>query len=268
MTERWQWRVWTKRSMETSAKATALEPIPDHHLRVPCYCEENVWRLAYRKVNQQIHADGKRARYYVAFVSNPSKCVCYFHQRASESPSRPVFWDYHVILLEHSTSTSEEEREEGKEEVLVYDIDSRLPYPSPISDYLDACFPDLSDPRNAQHKEQLSRMAPRFRVVEAETFLNCFASNRSHMWDDEKQAWSAPPPLYDCIQPQTLPSTSSETTSHGISAKAKTRSNAFPQFHDLEHNLMDFVDTEHNIKHEKLGTVLTMAQLRQYFQCI
>ena len=84
-----------------SASTTAMAPVKDVELRVPCYCEENVWRLAYRKWKQQ--ADSKK--YYAVFVSTPSKCVCFFHQKASGNPLKPVFWDYHVLLFEYDATT-------------------------------------------------------------------------------------------------------------------------------------------------------------------
>lgn len=68
------------------ASRTALQATPDASLRVPCYCEENVWRLAYRKVYQK--KDGET--YHVAFVSNPKGCVPMFQQRAAEDPYQPV----------------------------------------------------------------------------------------------------------------------------------------------------------------------------------
>ena len=56
------------------AAKTALEAENDADLRIPCYCEENIWRLAYR----MIHGNNNKlddVQYHVVFVSNPSKCV-------------------------------------------------------------------------------------------------------------------------------------------------------------------------------------------------
>ncbi len=39
-----------------------------------------------------------------------------------------------------------------------------------------------------------------YRVIEASTFINHFASDRSHMLIDDK--WSSPPPTYQPIQTQ------------------------------------------------------------------
>ena len=68
------------------AAKSALQTTPDASLRVPCYCEENVWRLAYRKICQQRN----RETYHVAFVSNPRGCVPMFEQLAAEDRSQPV----------------------------------------------------------------------------------------------------------------------------------------------------------------------------------
>lgn len=115
----------------------------DYDLRVPYYCEENVWRLAYRKLYYQkqrteqikeasnelksshpTNDDHKRnasinERYYVAFISNHQKCLPMYHQRAAStmlsssqsssmhSNEKPCcFWDYHVILIGVTTTDS------------------------------------------------------------------------------------------------------------------------------------------------------------------
>jgi len=70
------------------AAKSALEATSDESLRVPCYCEENVWRLAYRKVHQQEVRDSKT--YNVVFVSNPKACVPMFEQKAASEKNTPV----------------------------------------------------------------------------------------------------------------------------------------------------------------------------------
>lgn len=49
---------------ELSAEESALEAPNDQALRVPYYCEENVWRLAVRKRTQQ-----PTDRFWVVFIS-------------------------------------------------------------------------------------------------------------------------------------------------------------------------------------------------------
>lgn len=174
----------TSRCHFQEAETTALEAPSDQDLRVPCYCEENVWRLAYRKLKQeaaeQSTAPQQPNSYHVLFVSNPRKCVPFFHQRAVGDPNKACFWDYHVILLctdPHGTT-------------VVLDIDSRLAYGCRIEDYLDETFPPHL-PNDFQ---------PMFRVIEARLFLKHFSSDRMHMFNPKTQQWNAPPPTYSCIQ--------------------------------------------------------------------
>lgn len=221
----------------STAESTALRSASDQELRVPCYCEENVWRLAYRRMHKKESID---KQYYVAFVSNPSKCVCYFYQRAAEDPTRAVFWDYHVILLEEDSA--------GSGETLVLDIDSYLPYPCTLTEYLQQAFPELSDPRNAKHLQDLMKMAPIFRLVDSAVFLRYFSSDRRHMWDSARQKWKESPPMYACIQGEYI-------TNDEESASFS------------KHNLMSYIDMQENKNHEKFGTVYTLPQLRRRFGC-
>lgn len=158
----------------------------ERDLRVPCYCEENVWRLAYRRLNNAT-ADLQREEYFVAFVSNEQKCCPFLFQRASSDPEKPCWWDYHVILIERSKIAGEESK--------VWDLDSHLSYPSPLQSYLSETFFRIkfADDESAQ------RYAPLFRVVHAEIFLKTFYSDRKHMFDGNK--WLSPPPQYECIMP-------------------------------------------------------------------
>ena len=72
--------------MSTEAEKSALQAPSDESLRVPCYCEENVWRLAYRRTRLQRSGEA----YYVAFVTNPKACVPMFEQLAAEDRDQPV----------------------------------------------------------------------------------------------------------------------------------------------------------------------------------
>lgn len=107
------------------AGRTALEAPSDASLRVPCYCEENVWRLAYRHLNS---ATNNTSTYHVVFVSNERQCVAMWYQMAREGG--PCHWDYHVLLVETSR--------DGK--TFVLDMDSQLPYPCPFDEYLEDTF--------------------------------------------------------------------------------------------------------------------------------
>jgi hypothetical protein len=187
---------------ENEAGASAIEASSDEALRVPCYCEENVWRLAYRKLKQQ----RGETRYYVVFVSSEEKVVPMLYQKASEAvngdSNEPVFWDYHVILLEMR-----------ERECNIIDIDTCLsPFPAPLNFYLDNSFsPD----------EFTEAVDPRFRVIDATVFLNNFCSDREHMRKDGK--WTAAPPTYKCIQVDASKPTSN-LDSYRVMTKADLKS--------------------------------------------
>lgn len=198
-----------------SAAKSALAAATDTALRAPCYCEENVWRLAFRKLHQQIHSPAPTTFttttrlsyccYHVVFVSNPKACVPMFHQRASSSRDSAVYWDYHVLLISSTVSSSNNRTDDtsSSSSSWVWDMDSHLPCPCPLNDYLETAFA-FGNGRLIQNQNQTktttwpSYFAPYFRVVDAETFLRHFSSDRSHM-KRRDGSWSAPPPIYDCI---------------------------------------------------------------------
>ena len=223
----------------SSASITALSASADSELRVPCFCEENVWRLAYRKLHSAASAGNSQAassKYFAVFISNPSKCVCFFHQLANPNPLTPVFWDYHVLLFEQ-----QQQRQSANHTTLVWDIDSYLPYPCPLADYLDNAFPAL--PTNQERDDgglvahELEQIAPCFRVVPAETFLTHFSCDRSHMWDATKKKWRAPPPTYPAILPNG----------------------------NQENNLMTYINMTTNQNDAIYGSVLNRQQLEARF---
>jgi hypothetical protein len=173
------------------AAKSAVEAPSVASLRVPCYCEENVWRLAYRRLHdKQKRLDGSKENnetityYHVVFVSNPKACVPMFQQLASTNRGKAVFWDYHVILLQETTTptttpaTDTKSRKNPSSDMshdasqmeqyddginagqspagglvttglvsvttLVWDIDSHLPCPCPLNDYLNKVFPNVT----------------------------------------------------------------------------------------------------------------------------
>lgn len=160
-----------------SAEITALLAESDQHLRIPYYCEENVWRLAHRRV-----AKDATTQLVVAFISNATQSVAMLQQKAMGSPSKICCWDYHVILIQCC---------ENEGTSLVFDIDSYLPYPCPLSTYLEQSFPAST----TIHRQYV----PFFRILRASDYLQNFSSDRRHMFDKETQTWKAPPPSYACI---------------------------------------------------------------------
>jgi len=197
-----------------TASETALQVESDEQLRVPYYCEENVWRLAYRRMHQQ-----PEDRFYIVFISNSIKAVPMFQQRAASEANKSCCWDYHVLLLCVRALDSQ---------VVVYDMDTRLPYPCPLLEYLQQSFP---------YQWPLP-YAPMFRLVDANLFLQYFSSDRSHMFNQQTQQWNAPPPTYECIL------------------------NGPPNLQDY----LNFVDRprRQEVNEQALGTMLSLDQLAHY----
>jgi hypothetical protein len=75
------------------------------------------------------------------------------HQRAGAG--KPVLWDYHAVLLAG-----------GK----IWDLETTLGFPVDVNFWARESFP-VGHPNHA----------PRFRVIDAPTYLSTFASDRSHM---------------------------------------------------------------------------------------
>ena len=124
--------------------------------RVPNFCEENVWHML--KIVQTRLESVREEKVHAVFITNADRCVSFNHQRASLSPtlasssSSPCLWDYHVIVLI---------------EDWVYDIDSTLPFPTPLKDYMRLSFSPSCDYY--------------FRVVSIVDFFGLFSSDRRHM---------------------------------------------------------------------------------------
>ena len=107
-------------SLSKEAIRTALEAPTDCAIRVPYYCDENVWRLAHRHLSCHCH---------VVFISNARQCVAMHHQLVRDDDGGPCFWDYHVILIKTEN-----------DETVVLDMDSSLSYPCPLQEYLQRSF--------------------------------------------------------------------------------------------------------------------------------
>ena len=124
--------------------------------------------------------DQPEDRFFIVWISNSIKNVPMFQQRVSNDPDSACCWDYHVILLCARAT---------ERDVVVYDIDTVLPYPIPLNEYLQRSFP----------YEWPFPYAPMFRLIPAVSYLRHFASDRMHMFNPQKNTWNAPPPDYDCI---------------------------------------------------------------------
>ncbi|KAB0805620.1 hypothetical protein PPYR_02590 [Photinus pyralis] len=153
---------------------------------VSCYCEENVYKLC-QDVNKR--NPNEVTKCYVAFISNLSRTVPLWRQRAGKDDGKLVVWDYHVIFLYHPEV----------DRCLVYDLDSELPFPTYIHKYVTETF------RTDQIlKPDYFRF---FRIIQAIEFLRDFASDRRHMKRSDG-SWIKPPPNYPAI--------SSSVSSHNL----------------------------------------------------
>lgn len=143
-----------------------------------CYCEENVWQLC-----QQVQKDSNTEliECFVVFISNKRRSVPLWMQKSAPDPLTPVFWDYHVILIQSP--------KEGKP--LVYDLDSLLAFPCLLEDYMHQAIQTEHTLQKKYHRK--------FRVVAADKFLETFASDRSHMKLPNGQ-YQSPPPNYPPIR--------------------------------------------------------------------
>jgi len=289
----------------TSARATAISCPSEQDLRVPCYCEENVWRLAYRRIfgppspssspssssssssppfslssslstdsDTLTAVDKENEQYYVVFISNDVKCCPMLNQRASKNPNEPCFWDYHVVLIQsHSlsspsttspststSSTSPSPSSSSAAQTHVLDMDSRLPYPCPLDEYLNETFRlDFID------VDATKKYSPKFRVVRAELFLQYFSSDRMHMFQDGQ--WSSPPPSYDCIIADLQKMELSMNMNMNMNATTTTTTTTTTgSMSTSMSNLNDYIDMKvKNKEPASMGEVMTMSELLAKF---
>lgn len=137
------------------------------------YCEENIWRLAQ-------HADFAGAERVVAVISNGEQACLFWDQRACVDPNLPVWWDYHVILLVNQG------------EWHICDLDTALPLPVEAGAYLHRTF--------RLQERMPEEIRPRFLLLPGDAYVSEFASDRSHMRDDQGN-WLSPPPDWPAIKP-------------------------------------------------------------------
>ncbi|KAA8517106.1 hypothetical protein F0562_017399 [Nyssa sinensis] len=150
-----------------------------HH--TPFYCEENVYFLC-KKLCANGTADAEGSDLFVVFISNEKKQVPLWHQKASQRADGVVLWDYHVICVQR--------KKESSSPHLVWDLDSSLPFPSPLASYVSETIrPSF---------QLFSEFQRFFRIVHAPIFLRSFASDRRHMKDSVGN-WIAQPPASEAI---------------------------------------------------------------------
>lgn len=150
-------------------------PAKDDCIYTPCYCEENVYKLCERL---QETSSSVVQNCHVVFVSNETKKVPLWHQKAGYNSVGLVVWDYHVFLVY-----------DQPQESLVYDFDTLLPFPTPFYHYISMTFKSDRDLKPEFYRK--------FRVVDGPTYLKKFSSDRRHMLRDG--VWLKEPPSYKPI---------------------------------------------------------------------
>ncbi|KAH9648396.1 protein N-terminal glutamine amidohydrolase [Citrus sinensis] len=192
----------------------------------PYYCEENVYLLCKKLcANGTAEADGSDL--FVVFISNEKKQAC------SQRADGVVLWDYHVICVQRKKG--------GDSPCLVWDLDSSLPFPSPLAPYVSETI---------QPSFQLFSEYQRFfRIVHAPVFLRCFASDRRHMKDSAGN-WIAQPPAYE-------PIVAEDKTAHNL--------NEYNEIRADEVSVNVEPDLIHAVYTNKLGVVLSENQLEEFF---
>ncbi|XP_071180126.1 protein N-terminal glutamine amidohydrolase-like [Mytilus edulis] len=143
-----------------------------------CYCEENVWKVCEYVKN---HHPAVLDNCYCVFISNKDKVIPLWQQKSSQREDTLVIWDYHVIFI----------YKQSEKESFVYDLDTSLPFPCDFKTYF------LEGIRSNQTLQPQYHRS--FRVISAPMFLQTFASDRSHMLNEEGN-YLHPPPTYQCIK--------------------------------------------------------------------
>ncbi|MDP2435443.1 MAG: hypothetical protein Q8P67_06855, partial [archaeon] len=199
------------------------------------YCEENVYRF----VEELLPRLPAEAQCFVVFISNPNGTIPIWNHRAEgieDGSDESVGSDSETGILSCSSSGSsaggigeaegaygnglDDDEDEGDEGgfggdgdaviiwdyhvicvvkprrgdcvAWIFDFDSDMDFPSPAPEYAVWCLGIQYElPKKYQH---------RFRMVQAKSFLDSFASDRRHMIDDETGKLSSPPPPFPPIR--------------------------------------------------------------------
>lgn len=139
----------------------------------PLFCEENIWKfIEYCQTNDTIKPLD------VIFIINPNRTVVLFDQKSSHE-KEPVIWDYHVILAA-----------EYEQQTVIFDFDSRRPFPDVINSYFTRTFQSWS--------LLPETLRPLLRIINATHFYKHFSSDRSHMLGIVSEDKF---PKYDVISP-------------------------------------------------------------------
>ncbi|XP_057784714.1 protein N-terminal glutamine amidohydrolase [Salvia miltiorrhiza] len=224
-------------NLESSSSSTsAAAPLGIARFQhTPYYCEENIYFLC-KKLSEDGIAKPDGSDLFVVFISNEKNQIPLWHQRASHRADGVILWDYHVICVQSRKETSLPH--------LVWDLDSSLPFPSPLATYVaETVRPSF---------QLFSEFQRVFRIVHAPIFLKSFASDRRHMKDPSGN-WTATPPSYEVI-------TAEDGTAHNLNEYI-----AMSSLDVVKSIGADAVDT---VVTQKLGVLVGESELEEFFSQI
>lgn len=175
-------------------------------------------------------SEEEEEEWYAVFISNANRTVPFLRQRSgggcsggggddNDGGGRLVVWDYHVIALHRRRRAVDDDDNDGDDDgndyYEVYDYDTTLDFPCPLSTYVDLALTIPPSSRGGTGGPLPERYRHLFRVVPADRYLAEFASDRSHMLlpppskedsssggyvgEGEGERYSSPPPSYPCI---------------------------------------------------------------------
>ncbi|CAI9099919.1 OLC1v1036815C1 [Oldenlandia corymbosa var. corymbosa] len=159
-----------------------------------------------------------------------------WNQKASKRADGIVLWDYHVICIQKQKDANSSPK--------VWDLDSTLPFPSPLASYLrETIRPSF---------KLFSEFDRFFRIVHVPIFLRCFASDRRHMKDSAGN-WTSQPP-------SCQPIVAEDGTVHNLNEYMEI--SAAEALRNVEAGTVDAVFSE------KFGVVVSESQLEEFFSLI
>ncbi|GMH29387.1 hypothetical protein Nepgr_031230 [Nepenthes gracilis] len=221
--------------MSTSTLNLDLQSQISDFDHTPFYCEENVYMLCHKLCTSGI-ADAKGSDLFVVFISNEKRQIPLWRQKASQRADGIALWDYHVICIQR--------KRHDNSPYLVWDLDSSLPFPSPLDLYVsEAIRPSF---------QLFSEYQRFFRIVHAPIFVRTFASDRRHM-KDASGNWTAQPPPYD-------PITAEDGTIHNLNEYVEIRNT------DVVSKVE--IDSLEAVYTQRLGIVVGETQLVEFFSLV
>lgn len=144
------------------------------------FCEENIWHLLKKLTTEGLSYEKIR----VLFLTNPLRKVPLLNQQAAP-PHKIAVWDYHVVLLA-----------DINHQLLIFDFDTRLPFVTPVQNYIQYTFISPDD----LPKELMVYI----RKIPAQSYLEKFYSDRSHMFRHIEACQYPPWPIINADQHQSI----------------------------------------------------------------